>query len=373
MRQSRCRRAKHWDRDPTKWSGPNVSLRLTRKSISIGSTAGRSGARTERSPNWWVRKNSVCGSRRSHDSSIAARRTKANVTSLPPKPVSVPRTASAVTIWIYGNNWSWVPDPTTPRVTVSIMLVDREDTTHTLDLAQVGWKEWWLVHKVLPPELLEHQPLRVAGIQVTGAANSEDRELFFEDLAFIWETAAPLVFEPRPQRGIQPLPGQSPGANTGPGRLPFPTREETILPENRASEFSTELEVTVTPGGSPTWMPNTQLEYEVRLRVQAFWQPVAVQLNGTPIARALVEAGPKFAAEPTVDARLIDVQSDRRAASVLLAGEGRWHRGRGPVHRPALAEEPGCRLRLHRRPGHGTGLRSPGRGGEPANCCSCRT
>ena len=86
------------------------------------------------------------------------------------------------------------------------------ELSEALDLAQVGWKEWWLVHKVLPRALLDRKPLRFAGIRIAGAANKENRELFFEDLAFFNESFAPLTFEPRPKRGIDPFPGQSPGA-----------------------------------------------------------------------------------------------------------------------------------------------------------------
>ena len=158
----------------------------------------------------------------------------------PPAPLAIPDAATATTIWIYGNNWSWSPEPGTPRVSVSLLSSDKDDKPQTLDLAQVGWKEWWLVHKVLPRQLLDRKPLRLAGIRIAGGSNKEDRELYFEDLAFFQESFAPLAFEPRPKRGVDPFPGQSPGANTGPGRLPFPTREETILPENYAKDFTTE-------------------------------------------------------------------------------------------------------------------------------------
>ena len=222
---------------------------------------------------------------------------KSTILLRPPAPVAVPDDANAATIWIFGNNWAWSPQPDTPRVAVALLLVDEDGTTQTLDLAQVGWKEWWLVHKVLPRALQDRKPLRFAGIRISGAANKEDRELFFEDLVFFTETLAPLAFEPRPQRGIDPFPGQSPGANTGPGRLPFPTREETILPDNHATSFSTRLE----PAGEG-WRflyrdAETRLEYEIAPGA-GFWAPVPVTLNGTLVAKALVAAGPKFVADP---------------------------------------------------------------------------
>ena len=224
----------------------------------------------------------------------------------PPAPIPVPDRASAVTLWIYGNNWAWSPEASTPRVTVTLLLLDKDNTSHTLDLATVGWKEWWLVHKVLPPELGSCKPLRVAGLQITGGSNEEDRELFFEDLAFIQETNEPLTFAPRPQRGVDPYPGQSPGANTGPGRLPFPTCEKTILPENHTANFSTKLQRIGEAWQFTYQDDHTRLDYELNAGSR-FWNPVLVRLNDTPIAQALVEAGPKFAAGLT-DFHLLEIQ-----------------------------------------------------------------
>jgi hypothetical protein len=232
---------------------------------------------------------------------------KSMVVMRPLAPIPIPDSVSATTMWVYGNNWSWAPEPGTPRVTLSLLVLDRDNTTHTLDLAQVGWKEWWLVHKVLPQSLLDKTPLRFTGLRVTGGSNKEDRELFFEDLVFFKEEVGPLAFEPRPKRGIDPFPGQSPGANTGAGRLPFPTREETILPDNLTADFATSLEQ-----AGETWRftykdGDTQLEYEIKPGA-GFWEPALVRLNGAIVARAMTEAGLKFVAEPT-DTRLIQAQS----------------------------------------------------------------
>jgi len=232
---------------------------------------------------------------------------KSTIVLRPPKPVAIPDAATATTIWIYGNNWAWAPEPGTPRVSVSLLLLDKDDKPQSLDLAQVGWKEWWLVHKVLPRQLLDRKPLRLAGIRIAGGANKDDRVLYFEDLAFFQESLAPLAFEPRPKRGAEPFPGQSPGANTGPGSLPFPTREETILPENHAKDFTTAVERSGDAWRLTYKDAQTKLEYELRPGTR-FWGPVIVKLNGAPIARAMTEAGPKFVVEPK-DWRLVEAQS----------------------------------------------------------------
>ncbi len=232
---------------------------------------------------------------------------KSTVILRPPAPISIPDDVSATTIWIYGNNWAWSPEPGTPRVTITLLVSDKFQATHTLDLAQVGWKEWWLVHKVLPPKLLEGKPLAFAGIRITGGSNQEDRELYFEDLVFFKEESGPLAFAPRPKRGIDPFPGQSPGANTGPERLPFPTREETILPENHATSFETGLE-RAGEGWRFTYKDaDTQLEYELRPS-ERFWDAVSVRLNGAETATALVAAGLRFVADPA-DTELVGAQA----------------------------------------------------------------
>ncbi len=220
---------------------------------------------------------------------------KSTITLRPPVPVPIPDAVSATTLWVYGNNWAWAPEPGTPRVTISLLLLDKDNAAHTLSLTQVAWKEWWLVHKVLPKDLLEKSPLRLAGLRIAGGANKEDRELFVEDLVFFKEDPTPLSFGARPRRGIDPFPGQSPGANTGLSRLPFPTREETILPENQATAFSTKLEQ-----GGEVWRftyqdADTQLQYELRAG-EGFWGPVLVKLNGVQVAKAMVDAGVKFVA-----------------------------------------------------------------------------
>ncbi|HOJ61511.1 MAG TPA: hypothetical protein PK878_14610 [bacterium] len=218
------------------------------------------------------------------------------ITLHPPKPLPIPKGSNAATLWCYGNNWGWVSDPTTPQVEIVLLLQDSQDAVHPLAMNRVNWKEWWLIHKVIPPALQEKQPLRLAGIQIKGCANTEDRELFLEDLCFIRESPAPLTFQPRPKRGVDPFPGQSPGANTGPGRLPFPTREETILPENFTAQFKTSLEERENQFIFRYWGDDTRLAYFLSPS-EPFFRGIQVQMNDSRIATFWNEGGPKFAEE----------------------------------------------------------------------------
>lgn len=169
---------------------------------------------------------------------------QATITVRPPQPVPVRGPVDCVNLWVYGNNWAWAPDPTTPPVRIDVLLVASDGREHQVHLGTVRWKEWFLMHVRWSAELIQafQQGGAFSGIRITGAGNKEDRTLYFDNLAVYQEVLRPLQFEPRPQRGIELFPGQTTGTNTAPGRLPFPTREETILPDNLTDQYQTTLE-----------------------------------------------------------------------------------------------------------------------------------
>ncbi len=166
------------------------------------------------------------------------------VTCLPPAPIEIPQPFDSVNFWVYGNNWAWAPDRSTPRVAIHLRLRSPGGQVVDVSLGVVRWKEWWVMHRRLSPEqiaLLKDGAVLEA-IEVRDGRNEDDRTLWFDNLAFYRETLPPLTFEPRPKRGIEPFAGQSAGTNTGPGKLPFPTREETLLPDNLSQAFEVSLE-----------------------------------------------------------------------------------------------------------------------------------
>ncbi len=161
----------------------------------------------------------------------------------PPRPLRIKGPFDAVSLWIYGNNWGWAADPKTPPVTIQAHFADAAGKELRVSLGQVDWKEWSLLHRRLEPEQLAsvRAGASLLDIEITGGRNTEDRVLYLDNLAVFTELFKPLAFEPRPKRGIAPPPGHITGTNTGPGRLPFPTREQTILPDNLARDFRTSL------------------------------------------------------------------------------------------------------------------------------------
>ena len=83
-------------------------------------------------------------------------------------------------------------------------------------------------------------PASFSGIEISKIANTEPRYFFCDSLAlFTGRTEAAVDFKPQPKRNLKPYRGQIAGLNTGEGTLPFPTREETILPANFEKKFQT--------------------------------------------------------------------------------------------------------------------------------------
>ena len=163
---------------------------------------------------------------------------------VPPEPLPIAAAFDAVHGWVYGNTWGYSRQPSTPEVTINLCFLDAADEEFQVMLVRVNWVEWHLCQRRLTPEQLARVAaggVRFAGFSVTGGRNRDDRTIYLDSLCVFTEAFPTLSFEPRPARGIDMFPGQSSGTNTGPGRLPFPTRPETILPETLVADYRVDL------------------------------------------------------------------------------------------------------------------------------------
>jgi hypothetical protein len=165
---------------------------------------------------------------------------KARVFLIPPQPIELPSDADAVDLWVYGNRWDWEKPPDTPPVGLVLHLRDSGNQAHEFPVDSVRWQEWWLAHKRLPAGL--QFPVQMESVEVSGGWQTEWREIFFDSIRFYHEDLRPLKFAARPRRNLELPGGQTSGANMGPGKLPFPTREQTILPLQLGGGYRNRLE-----------------------------------------------------------------------------------------------------------------------------------
>ncbi|MDD3586579.1 MAG: hypothetical protein PHQ75_05310 [Thermoguttaceae bacterium] len=157
----------------------------------------------------------------------------------PPKPKAIPQSPfDVISVWIHGNHWRMGANTqqkiVTPQIEAVFLLPDNKEYIFPLGL--IVWRDWFLVYKRLSDEQIEllNQPgVRFNGFNVRGGIQNRELVICIDNLALFQENFKPFVFSARAKRGIDMFPGQDTGFNTGTGKLPFPTRNETILPDSK--------------------------------------------------------------------------------------------------------------------------------------------
>jgi hypothetical protein len=230
---------------------------------------------------------------------FSGRRPQSRVIARPPKPVPIPGRFDSIDLWGFGYHWDWVKDETSPPVDVSILVTDANGKEFQIQMTSVRWKQWWLIHRKIPADVMKQIafPVAVSGIEISKIRNKSPRYFYCDSLAFYTEELKPLEFKPQPKRNLAAYRGQIVGLNTGEGTLPFPTREETILPVNRA-RFETAVRE-ASPG-------RFELEYKgADATVKYEYAPhtgnlgeITATVNGAAAFRPLDGGGVRFAGAP---------------------------------------------------------------------------
>ncbi|MBC8235721.1 RNA polymerase sigma factor [bacterium] len=242
----------------------------------------------------------------------------------PPEPIPIGDLFDCVNIWCYGNNWAWQPDPLTPQVHLAAHIQDSDGRSFRIPLTHVRWREWWLVHKRIDKSMLNEMkfPCAFEGLEVLGGANSEERTLYFDSLAFYTEQLKPLIFEPRPARNIKPFPGQSHGLNgTGEGVLPFPTREETILPENFEKQFTNTIESKQPGEFTFRYTGEDEICYVYKPQTGNLGE-ITASVNGKKVAKPMMDGGAKFAGNQEAGRLESAELHDDTVTAIFAYGEG---------------------------------------------------
>ncbi len=229
-------------------------------------------------------------------------------------PIPLPPDFNSANVWIYGNNWEFAPDPSTPRIDISLLFKDAAGANIEVPLVNVRWMQWWLVHKRIPDDVRSRlQGGEFVGFRIRNVTNTQQRAIYFDNLVFYKEELKPLSFAPRPKRGVDMFEGQSAGLNTGQGRLPFPTREQTILPMSLSGPSTSTVSEA---GGRFTFRYSSGNSADVSY----FWEPskgppdtVSAQISGQTL-RPLSGAGVLFE-----DGRVPAFVSARREGDTVRA------------------------------------------------------
>ncbi len=158
------------------------------------------------------------------------------ITILPPEPIKVGKPFDVVRCWVWNNHWSWVRHPRpASRVDIFAMFKSYSGKKVLIKVGRLPWKGWFLCYRRLGPSQIKllGKDAEFLGFLIKGKLyQDDDSVVFFDNFSVLKEEFHPLKFKLRPKRGIDMFPGQGVGINKGNGRLPFPTRKETILPSN---------------------------------------------------------------------------------------------------------------------------------------------
>lgn len=146
----------------------------------------------------------------------------------PAKPIECPDAFDTVGVWVYGNKVN-------SKYILSAEFSDAGGETFSVDMGPVRHSEWHAQIGVVPPHLRSRAASKAVfrGFRLTLDTNTVVRTLDFTSLSIFRDPKRPLPKTVRSKRGVRIFPGQDQGHNTGPGRLPFPNRPETMTPPKK--------------------------------------------------------------------------------------------------------------------------------------------
>ena len=247
-------------------------------------------------------------------------RPESRVVARPAAPVPIPGRFDSIDMWGYGNRWAWVKDDSTPPTDVAVLVTDAAGKEYRIPIADIRWKQWWLIHRRVPADTLRQivLPASFSGIEISKIGR-DPRYFYCDSLAFSTEELKPLTFQAQPRRNLLPFRGQIAGVNTGEGTLPFPTREETILPANTEKEYR----VSARQAGPNRFEFRYQgrdaaVVYEYRPRNGALGE-ITASLNGGAPQRPLDGGGVRLAGAPAGRAAEGELVSATLADGVVKA------------------------------------------------------
>ena len=165
-----------------------------------------------------------------------------------PVPVT-DKDADSLAVWVRGNHWGHGAnrqfDIPSPMLFASFRLKDGQVRKYRI--AHMVWLDWFLVAYRFPAQDAKIGVSEFLGFSLEGEMQKDFLSVHFDNLAVFHDKRGPIDVHPRAKRNLKALPDADQGVNTGNGTLPFPVRDETILP---AAEFDGELAFTCEEGAT---------------------------------------------------------------------------------------------------------------------------
>jgi hypothetical protein len=163
----------------------------------------------------------------------------------PAKPVEIKDSFTDVNLWVYGNYQRWREDHYKPMEKFMLVLETAGGKQIELPFNRFhDWPEWYLLHIRLTADQQNAfaKGGKFVGIRLYHGQRDEKRAIFLDNLSFYTEKLDGKVeYQVLPRPGVDLAEGQDLGVHTASERLPFPTRKETILPDNLVDDFKTEV------------------------------------------------------------------------------------------------------------------------------------
>ena len=136
-----------------------------------------------------------------------------------------------VSAWVRGDRWEFGANSqdTDPAPVLYADFVLKDGTLRRVLLDKIWYKGWFFMTRKLSPSQRD-SIASFRGLCISNLVVTSPGEVRFDNMAFWKDRMEPISIAPRPKRPITALPGADQGLNTGAGYLPFPVREETIIP-----------------------------------------------------------------------------------------------------------------------------------------------
>lgn len=237
---------------------------------------------------------------------------KTEVLVRPPAPVKIGTAFTAINLWVKGNyNMSEDRERKRPVSKLSVVLETANGESFDVPFRRdLDWTGWYLLHIQLQADQCKAFAggAKFTGFRLTNCLPDVEETIFFDNLSFFKEDlSAPIDYEILPRPGIDLAEGQDLGVHTGTERLPFPTREETILPDNGCKDFANDVH-----REGDTWIlrysgDDGELEYRYKPEKGDFSDLTAQWMDGkSEVIQPMDNGGIKLKTDDEVDSLITE-------------------------------------------------------------------